>query len=85
MLTKNQKILTAFLQKHAEDVVLTKERAQELWKKRGIQNSIKLEPSDPEWQYVKKVWDTLAGNKSWMDAFFLILRGKDPLQRKTKK
>lgn len=58
--------------------MLTKERAEEVWAVRGMQNEVKV--TKEEDAYVRRVWATLPGTSSWMSAFYLILNGNDPLR-----
>jgi hypothetical protein len=55
---------------------MTQERAQEIWDARKCVPGYGLQATPEEDAYVKRVWDALPGDTSWMTAFYLVLNGK---------
>ena len=57
--------------------MLTRERAQEVWAQRALQNQVSHLLTKEEYDYVTALWDTIEDGRScWMSAFFMILHGK---------
>lgn len=58
--------------------MLTPERAQSVWAQRGIQHKVEHLLTPEELAHVRKVWNHLPGNTTWMDAFQMLCRPHSP-------
>jgi hypothetical protein len=54
--------------------MLTPERAQAVWAQRGAQHKVEHLLTPEELAHVRKVWNHLPGNSTWMDAFQLLCK-----------
>ena len=65
------------LDRTVQPVPFGPERAERLWAQRGWQNSLgRSDLTVGESNFVRAVWDTMAGGSCWMDAFHRIRQGK---------
>lgn len=79
-----QRILAVMNSKpHFEPTFLTPDRAEEIWKSKGPMGG-DFKVTQEEDTEIKRVWQTLPGNFSWVSTLLNIMQKRHPVRDKTK-